>query len=150
MGDARNEPSMDHILASIKRIINDEGAAALSAGRARAQPAPPPESGPEPAADDVLELTEPLPEPAPVEDAPVEDAPEIVSADTASASRQSLAALSSVVVRKEPEPVGGNTLEALVRELLRPMLKDWLDAHLPELVEQLVSREIARITGKTL
>ena len=54
------------------------------------------------------------------------------------------------MVRKEPEPVGGNTLEALVRELLRPMLKDWLDAHLPELVEQLVSREIARITGKTL
>jgi cell pole-organizing protein PopZ len=34
--------------------------------------------------------------------------------------------------------------------MLRPMLKDWLDQHLPELVEQLVTREIARITGRGL
>lgn len=142
MGDIRGEPSMDHILASIKRIINDEGAAALETVRARTQPTPPP------AADDVLELTHPVAADEPVAGAP-EDVPEIVSAGTASASRQSLAALSAVVVRPDPDQ-GGNTLEALVRELLRPMLKDWLDAHLPDLVEQLVSREIARITGKAL
>jgi cell pole-organizing protein PopZ len=34
--------------------------------------------------------------------------------------------------------------------MLKPMLKDWLDRHLPEIVEQLVTREIARITGKSL
>ena len=33
--------------------------------------------------------------------------------------------------------------------MLRPMLKDWLDQHLPEIVEELVTREIARITGKS-
>jgi cell pole-organizing protein PopZ len=32
--------------------------------------------------------------------------------------------------------------------MLRPMLREWLDAHLPELVEQMVAREIARITSQ--
>ena len=41
-----------------------------------------------------------------------------------------------------------SALEALVRNMLRPILKDWLDEHLPEIVEELVTREIARITGK--
>ena len=40
-------------------------------------------------------------------------------------------------------------LEAVVRDMLRPMLKVWLDQNLPELVEELVTREIARITGKS-
>jgi cell pole-organizing protein PopZ len=34
--------------------------------------------------------------------------------------------------------------------MLKPMLKEWLDSHLPEIVEDLVTREIARITGKNL
>ncbi len=34
--------------------------------------------------------------------------------------------------------------------MLQPMLKDWLDEHLPEIVEELVTREIARITGRNL
>lgn len=142
MGDTRGEPSMDHILASIKRIIDDDGAAVLGAARGRSQPAPP-TPDPAPAADDVLELTE-----AVAADQPPAEAPEIVSAGTASASRQSLAALAAVVVRPDPDQ-GANTLEALVRELLRPMLKDWLDVHLPDMIERLVSREIARITGRT-
>jgi hypothetical protein len=40
-----------------------------------------------------------------------------------------------------------NTLEGLVRELLRPMLREWLDAKLPDIVEAMVAREIERITG---
>ena len=47
-------------------------------------------------------------------------------------------------------PVSDGPLEALVKDMLRPMLKDWLDQRLPEMVEELVTREIARITGKTL
>ena len=35
-----------------------------------------------------------------------------------------------------------------MREMLRPMLRDWLDANLPTMVEALVAREIDRITGK--
>ena len=42
---------------------------------------------------------------------------------------------------------GGLTVEALAEAALRPMLKQWLDANLPALVERMVAREIARITG---
>ena len=47
-------------------------------------------------------------------------------------------------------PVETGALDAVVREMLRPMLKTWLDENLPEIVEQLVTREIARITGRSL
>jgi cell pole-organizing protein PopZ len=39
----------------------------------------------------------------------------------------------------------GNTLEDLVRELLKPMLRSWLDDNLPPLVERMVAKEIARL-----
>ena len=39
----------------------------------------------------------------------------------------------------------GNTLEDLVRELLKPMLKSWLDENLPPIVERMVAKEIARL-----
>ena len=39
----------------------------------------------------------------------------------------------------------GRTLEDLVREMLRPMLKSWLDDNLPGLVERLVRTEIERV-----
>jgi uncharacterized protein len=64
----------------------------------------------------------------------------------------SVAALTKVASigqpRRQPElPLGdvGRTLEDMVRELLRPHMKDWLDAHLPQLVERLVREEIARL-----
>jgi cell pole-organizing protein PopZ len=38
------------------------------------------------------------------------------------------------------------TLEDLVAEMLRPMLKDWLDENLPSLVEKLVKEEIERVS----
>jgi cell pole-organizing protein PopZ len=34
--------------------------------------------------------------------------------------------------------------------MLKPLLKDWLDRNLPDMVEALVTREIARITGQRL
>jgi hypothetical protein len=69
----------------------------------------------------------------------------IVSPRTADASRGSLDQLSRLLVK--PEPGGDGTLEGLVREMLRPMLRDWLDSNLPPLVESMVAREIARITA---
>ncbi len=42
---------------------------------------------------------------------------------------------------------GGPTIEDLVREEVRPLLKDWLDNHLPPLVERLVRQEIERVDG---
>ena len=48
----------------------------------------------------------------------------------------------------KPEVAGSDTLEGMVREMLRPMLRDWLDANLPPMVETMVAREIERITNK--
>lgn len=127
---------MEEILASIKRVIAEDGRTAARPARgARPIEAPPPE-------EDVLELRDPIGEPV----------SPLVSDDAAAASRQSLAALSAIRERGETSlaglPAGDGPLEALVREMLKPMLKDWLDARLPEIVEQLVAREVARITGR--
>ena len=43
---------------------------------------------------------------------------------------------------------GETSLEGLTRELLRPMLAEWLDKNLPGMVEKMVQAEIARIAGK--
>lgn len=74
----------------------------------------------------------------------------IVSAESAGAARSSLDALSSLLVKPAEPEAADNTLEGLVREMLRPMMKDWLDANLPRLVEGMVAKEIARITGRPL
>jgi len=158
---------MEEILSSIKRIIAEEGdgTAAPRARRAARAPVklPDPIDG-----DEVLELSEPVPEPqrirqpgraaaveptvaaaaAPIAEeppaAPAVPAEPIVSPRAAEASRGSLEALSRMIVK--PEVQGSDTLEGLVREMLKPMLRDWLDANLPQLVETMVAREIARIT----
>jgi cell pole-organizing protein PopZ len=88
--------------------------------------------------DDVLEL-----------DDPVTDSAGLLSEDAAAASRERLASLSALRQRSEP-PADTGALEAVVREMLRPVLKEWLDQHLPEIVEDLVTREIARITGRDI
>jgi len=148
MGTASSEPSMEEILASIKRIIADDEPGAFARGRplrAVHEPELDPaqeEALVEPPHEDVLELHEPIAEaPAPVA-APVDP---ILSDRVAEASREKLEALSRLIVR--PQVPGSDTLEGLVREMLKPMLRDWLDENLPQLVEQIVAREIARITG---
>jgi phosphoglycerate dehydrogenase-like enzyme len=40
------------------------------------------------------------------------------------------------------------TLDELIRSLLAPQIKAWLDAHMPEIVEKLAREEIKRLTGK--
>ncbi len=128
-----NGQSIEDILASIKLVIAEE--TVESANNAAA----PGDASAEDAADDVLELTRPIDPPA---DAPL-SATTLVSPGTADASRQALAYLSALNL-KGGEP-GDDTLHGLVRELLKPMLKAWLDAELPTLVERLVVQEIARL-----
>jgi cell pole-organizing protein PopZ len=134
MGEINQEPSMEDILASIKRVIAEDGRPAARPARG-SRPAEAPR--PVPAEDDVLELQD-----------PVGEGDGLVSDDAASASRQSLAALASLR-GGEALPVDDAALGAAVRELLKPLLKDWLDRNLPDMVEELVTREIARITGKS-
>lgn len=174
--DARNEPSMEEILASIKRIIAEDGGPGPSAARGRpVRPAKQKEramaktplaipvddeAGTEIAQAEVLELTQAMPDS--VDAAPVTEsesdaphaAPEpafqagIVSDDATHASRQALSALSAMIVK--PSSGSDNSLEGLVRDMLRPILKEWLDAKLPEMVEAMVAQEIARISGRSL
>ena len=68
----------------------------------------------------------------------------LLSASAEAASRQALAALNTLTIDSRAAP---NTLDGLVREMLRPMVKDWLDKNLPPLVEQLVAKEIKRLAG---
>ena len=105
-----------------------------------AEPAPAPQSQTPP---------QPAPSPQPTRatavQAPMSEEP-ILSNRAAAASLGSLETLSKLLVKPEPESEG--TLEGLVREMLRPMLREWLDAHLPEMVETMVAREIAKITSQ--
>jgi hypothetical protein len=43
---------------------------------------------------------------------------------------------------------GGMTLDTLIRSMLEPMLKNWLDANMPEIVERMAQNEIKRLTGQ--
>ena len=205
MGAMPNEPSMEEILSSIKRIIAEEDLTS-AAPRAPRKPAAPAGTingdalggtDADAADDQILELTDALPgevekpvkQEAPIMSAPakptpvqaVSSAPQIkpearparaepkapraraaaaaaaptpstaapavvMSDDSARAARDSLVNLSKLLI--SPDDGQPNTLEGLVREMLRPMLKDWLDTHLPEMVETMVKREIDRITGR--
>lgn len=81
-----------------------------------------------------------------------EDGPEALTTDAATASmRRALAALDLFAGPDEeggPADPDAASLEKIVRDMLRPMLSDWLEAHLPRIVEQQVKAEIARIAGK--
>lgn len=158
MGDMSKEPSMEDILSSIKRIIAEEGEEAAQAvsRRGKSDAAPKQAAEPaEPAVEEVLELTDEVgaEEPMPAHktgratqvEVPVEES-SILSVESEVAARHSLSALSSMLVT--PKDGEDNTLDGLVRSMLKPMLKEWLDARLPALVEDMVAKEIARITGR--
>lgn len=169
------DPAMDDILASIRRILNEDDAPSAPPGAA-AQ-AKPGEAAP-PAAEpiDLTEsmLVQPAPEaapppaeaPAPVAPPaePPRSAPELAEPPTplpaealvapavAAATTASLGKLLRAVVQERSATVsrGGPSIEDVVREEIRPLLKDWLDQHLPPLVERLVRAEIERVVGRAL
>jgi cell pole-organizing protein PopZ len=187
------EPSMEEILASIRRIIADDepakppAAPDLPPPRAVAAIVPAPEPvlppaaeaptpEPPPVVEDVLDLTEAMaapaeptvgfrhingesdltfedsadqppaaprsPEPAmQVRRSPPPDAAALVSPTTSEAVDTAFNSLAHTVLMQN-----ARTLEDLVRDMLRPMLKSWLDENLPSLVERLVRAEIERVS----
>ena len=137
MAGAR-EPSMEDILASIKRVIAEEKEIRASA--------PPPLPGAE--EEDVLELDEGMEIHEPSAP-PVDLGPPLMEEAAADTSRQRLETLASVAAAAPPPPLV-NPLEEMLREMLRPILKQWLDEHLPAIVDEHVKREIHRITGRPL
>ena len=69
--------------------------------------------------------------------------------DVAGHSREALEGLQTIAATI-PTAAAVNPLEDMVRGMLRPILKQWLDEHLPQMVDEHVKREISRITGKPL
>jgi uncharacterized protein len=161
------EPTMEEILASIRRIISEDEPQGESAPAAEAAPAEPePAVVAEVEAEEVLELTTPLPtpEPEPVVEthgdievraapepepepvaraAPLDDEP-LVSEPTADETASAF----SHLTRSIGMPRGGRTLEDVVREMLNPLLKAWLDEHLPAIVQAKVEEEVERIARR--
>jgi len=132
------EPSMEEILASIKKVIAEDKD--LRTAEPVAEPEPQVEVEEED--DEVLELNEEL--------APAVDlGPPLLDQTAASVSRSALEHLTTIAATVPPLPQV-NPLEEMVREMLRPMLKQWLDEHLPGLVDEHVRREISRITGRSV
>ena len=152
------EPSVEEILESIKKVIARDNRDALQAERRRRESAgvmltpgkPVDHNGNELDDDDeVLELGEAGDE---LVEAAEPRRPDGLTTESAAQSmRESLAALAMIAEPSAPPQIvrsGETSLEGLTRDLLRPMLAEWLDRNLPEMVERLVKAEIARIAGK--
>ncbi len=167
----QQEPTMEEILASIRRIISEDGEpveegedvpeeeevleltnvvaesdaepaeqVALDDGAAAVpEPAPEPEPVPQP---------EPAPAPQPTGEVPA-FADTLVSAGTAHATTGAFAGMTTALHDSRGLPLGHNkTLEDIVKELLRPMLKEWLDANLTPMVQRIVEREVSKLAGR--
>lgn len=170
MADPRPEPSMEDILASIKRIIADEPEAPLSSASVApsadrrtppSTPVPPWPQRPDPAPpESILELTEraaetfrPGSDDAPVRPVrpvvqPVQRAVERLRQAEAEQSQPTSRPVPRDLMPRTPAPraSGGDvTLDALVREMLQPMLAEWIERNLPDMVERIVETEIRRL-----
>lgn len=143
MGEMGQEPSMEAILSSIRKIIAEDDAKARVTSRppaaARAAADAVAETLPTPAADMPQETLTPT-----TPDGLVSEATAAPAEEATAASLQALTNLSRLVAK--PETAGAQTLDGLVREMLKPMLQHWLDTHLPEIVERLVAQEVARLS----
>ena len=152
---AAGDPSMEDILASIRRILSDDEA---KPEEATAAPAATPVADAE--EDDALVLEPsmmvsdtPTAEPAPVPPPVAMVAPlpaTIVAPEAAAAAASSVENLVRTLSTERSMLVTsmGPTIEDIVRQEIRPLLKAWLDVNLPPLVERLVRTEIERVVGR--
>ena len=164
------EPSMEEILASIRRIIADDDALPLAPRPSpRLVADPPPAAAALPPLAPVLTLVTPAEVPASAPAAPdwqvaaaatvlampepddamyaqasdlqfADEAVPLVSTDTSVAVHASFETLAATIMAQNAAMV-----EESIRGMLRPMLKSWLDDNLPVIVEKLVRTEIERV-----
>jgi uncharacterized protein len=152
--DPQAEPSMEEILASIRRIISEEEQAPTAEPVLDLRQTDAPTATVE---DDIVfeaveqAVTEeaPMPVAAPAYEPPparthtIEPSVDsLLAPPTTNASAAALARLAGTL-RISEQP--GQTVEGVVRELLKPMLKEWLDRNLPAIVEARVEAELERI-----
>ncbi len=152
------DPSMEDILASIRRILSED-----ETGHPAPDAAEQGESG-----EDVFDLDSSMmvpqqskpvapDQPAAKSASPSQHSPEapepaassLVAPAAAAAAASSVGSLVRTLSSRSPQLYGGGpTLEDMVRDELRPLVKDWLDANLPSMVERLVRSEIERVVGR--
>ena len=173
------DPSMEDILASIRRILSEDEQAATPPAAPEVLTlqesmivAEPPEAAPThpeaPAAPAMLAVIPPpvlqvsAPPPSPAHQPAPEPAPgplpqaepgHLVAPEAEAAAASSVGALlRTLVAGREQMHVyrGGPTVEDLVREEIRPLLKAWLDTTLPPIVKRLVRAEIERVVGRAV
>jgi cell pole-organizing protein PopZ len=142
------EPSVEEILESIKKVIaRDNREGAEEERRRRESNGIDTDNAPR----GVLELGA---EAELVEDDESDEENEaapLVDQAARETMRESLAALAMLAQPGAPPQIvrsGETSLEGLTREMLRPMLAEWLEKNLPAMVERMVAAEIARIAGK--
>ena len=150
----QGEPSVEEILESIKRVIARDNRETAQVERRHRESAglgtdtliATDEDADEDGIFDLGEAVE-LDEREGREEA----SPRLTTERTAGAMRESLAALAMLAEPgAQPQIVrsGETSLVGLVRDMLRPMLAQWLETHLPAIVDRMVQAEIARIAGK--
>ena len=155
----KSEASVEEILESIKKVMERDSRATATRVRQRKAKLVVEEeeqqdqtlAADRAGKDEVLDLTDlELSEIVELEDEADSDAP-LVADEVRGAMQENLAALAMLAEPPaKPQIVrsGETSLEGLTRELLRPMLAEWLEQNLPGMVEKLVQAEISRIAGK--
>ncbi len=153
-----DDPSMEDILASIRRILTEEQAPGPVAAASEAADAT---AGEPVASEDVLMLdssmmiadehepgAQPVHQPAPAEP----PASLLVAPEAAAAASASVGNLIRTLATDRGAQIssGGPTIEDVVRAELRPLLREWLNANLPPLVERVVRAEIERVLGRAV
>jgi len=130
---------------AVSSFVDDEPASVLELTDAEMTVEAPSEPQAAAGSDDDDFAEEPMDDPEPAAEAPL-------LAESARASmRESLTALAMLAepgARPQIVRSGETSLEGLTRDLLRPMLGEWLEKNLPPMVDKLVAAEIARIVGK--
>jgi len=163
--DADSDSDFDETVLELTDILVDDESGSDSADEADESVMPEPdlpESAPQPeaAAEPDPVMPEPTPELVAPAEAPMggEGEASLATSEASLVSSTAAAATStafSQFARGVSESQGvaldgtGRTLEELVKELLRPMLKNWLDNNLPPLAQRLVEREISKLAGRT-
>lgn len=164
-----NEASVEEILESIKKVIaRDSSNTALEARKRKIDAAEQidaqtealePETSDKDGAEEVgvldlaeMELSEAIDMEEP-ESPESDDSGEssLITEEVRGAMQENLAALAMLAepgAKPQIVRTGETSLEGLTRELMRPMLAEWLDKNLPSMVEKMVKAEIARIAGK--
>ena len=149
------DPSIEEILASIRQIISDddeeetEGAAKTSAPAKEETPEPIQEPIQEAESDDAFELTSSMKvaeealERTQPDEFPEDVAKEIFTEPAAAATVGAFSKLSeNVALSAYTDNI---TLEDIVKDMLRPMLREWIDSNMPRIVEVLVEKELEKL-----